>query len=128
MREKPAVRGLFIRNHVLYLTAFGKGFDLLFVRRMMTCSRVTTVALVSCLFVVASASAREHTIVPGDTIAEIAHHYGVTQKALMTLNNIETPGRLHVGDVLMIPEHLMGNARRRHVVRNGDTISSIARR
>ena len=71
--------------------------------------------------------AQEHTVSKGDTIARIAFFYGVYQKDLMKLNNIRRPGKLHLGDILVIPKKLLGNARRKHIVKKGDTIFGIAK-
>ncbi|MBN2528350.1 MAG: LysM peptidoglycan-binding domain-containing protein [Deltaproteobacteria bacterium] len=70
--------------------------------------------------------ADEHVIEQGDTIAMIARHYAVSSTDLKSLNGISDDSRLQLGDILIIPEKLLGNARRSHVIKQGDTISRIA--
>jgi LysM repeat protein len=51
----------------------------------------------------ASASGEEvYTVKSGDTLTRIAHHYGITVKALMTENNLTTT-HIKVGQKLNIP-------------------------
>lgn len=47
-------------------------------------------------------AAREHVIERGDTLSEIALHYGVSLKRLREVNNLPSD-RLHVGAILRIP-------------------------
>ena len=72
------------------------------------------------------AAAEEHVIEPGDTLARIARHYAVSRVDLKQLNGIKDETRLQLGDILIIPEKLVGNARRRHEVQKGDTVAGIA--
>jgi murein DD-endopeptidase MepM/ murein hydrolase activator NlpD len=44
-----------------------------------------------------------YTVVPGDTLAEIAQRLGVTLDALVTANQIADPSLIRVGQVLVIP-------------------------
>jgi len=69
-----------------------------------------------------------HTVKPGDSLAEIARHYGVGIRALAEENNIRTNSPIRIGDELRIPAELRKGASRGHIVRKGDTISSIAKR
>jgi LysM repeat protein len=41
----------------------------------------------------------------GDTLSGIAHKYGVTVQAIVALNGITDPSKLHVGQILKIPTH-----------------------
>ncbi|MBN2714626.1 MAG: LysM peptidoglycan-binding domain-containing protein [Deltaproteobacteria bacterium] len=72
--------------------------------------------------------AEEHVIESGDTLAEIARHYAVSRNDLKKINGIKDETRLQLGEILIIPEKLLGNARRRHEVRKGDTLAGIAKK
>jgi len=50
-----------------------------------------------------SASFRTYAVQSGDTLGEIASRYGTTVSALAQLNNLADPGRLSIGQVLLIP-------------------------
>lgn len=69
----------------------------------------------------------------GDTIYGIALKYGITQRSIRTTNRLRS-SRLRIGQrlVLVIPPHAQQQARTTdknvHVVRRGETLSSIARR
>ena len=69
----------------------------------------------------------------GDTIYGIALKYGITQRSIRTTNRLRS-SRLRIGQrlVLVIPPHVQQRARTTdknvHVVRRGETLSSIARR
>ncbi len=51
----------------------------------------------------ASAQDTEHVVQPNETLSQIARRYGVTQRAIGAANNISDPGRLTVGQRLIIP-------------------------
>lgn len=44
-----------------------------------------------------------YTVRPGDTLSEIAEHYGVGLAALMQHNNIDNPNAMRTGQRLRIP-------------------------
>jgi len=48
-------------------------------------------------------SARTHTVVSGESIWRISNQYKVSQKEIMTLNNISDPTKLKIGQVLKLP-------------------------
>jgi uncharacterized protein YcbK (DUF882 family) len=48
-------------------------------------------------------SARTHEVAEGETLGEIARHYGVTLSALEEANQLDDPDRLRVGQSLDIP-------------------------
>jgi LysM repeat protein len=73
-------------------------------------------------------ASNEHEVKKGDSIAKIARFYGVTQSALMRVNGIGGSDDLEIGRTLEIPSELIGNARRKHVVKAGDTVSAIAKK
>lgn len=64
-----------------------------------------------------------HTVVPGDTIYRIARMHNVPASRIITDNMLSDPGRLIVGETLVIlfPTET-------YTVRGGDTLSSIAAR
>ncbi len=69
----------------------------------------------------------------GDTLISIARRFNVTIAALQQANNLESPESLRVGAVLKVPttkaeagSASKGAAARRHQVKAGETLSSIA--
>lgn len=50
-----------------------------------------------------SQAAATHTVAPGETLSGIARSYGVSQSALMQVNNIANPSVLYAGQALTIP-------------------------
>ncbi len=90
--------------------------------------RLTHLLLLLIVFTAMPAHALEHAVRPGDTLAQVALWYGVSSRDLARLNNISDAGQLQPGDVLVIPEKKLGNARRQHVVKQGDTLSEIAKK
>jgi hypothetical protein len=49
-----------------------------------------------------------YTVRPGDTLSEIALTHGVAMSQLVSLNGIEDPDILRIGQVLLIPETRRG--------------------
>ena len=47
-------------------------------------------------------NAREHTVKSGETLSEIADRYGVSIDRLVTLNNLQKPNDLQIGDTLKL--------------------------
>jgi LysM repeat protein len=45
----------------------------------------------------------EHVVQPNETLSQIARRYGVTQSAIGAANHISNPGRLTIGQKLIIP-------------------------
>ncbi|MBN2342490.1 MAG: LysM peptidoglycan-binding domain-containing protein [Deltaproteobacteria bacterium] len=90
--------------------------------------RLKFLLVISCLLIATNALAREHTIEQGDTLARIARKYAVSRADLKKLNRIKDETKLQLGDILIIPDRLIGNARRSHTVKKGDTIAKIASR
>lgn len=62
-------------------------------------------------------------VLPGDTVWGIARQYGVSVEQLAEINGLADPGRLVVGQALVIPA--AGNT---HLVAPGETLWMIARR
>lgn len=48
-------------------------------------------------------SSRTHTVASGESIWRISNQYKVSQKEIMTLNNISDPSKLKIGQVLKLP-------------------------
>ncbi|MGB0695942.1 MAG: peptidoglycan DD-metalloendopeptidase family protein [Rhodospirillaceae bacterium] len=63
-----------------------------------------------------------HVVQPGESVYRIAKFYGVSQRDIITLNNLRAPFILQPGQELRLP------AGRVHVVRSGDTLSGIGAR
>ncbi|WJE15854.1 glycoside hydrolase family 18 protein [Halobacillus sp. ACCC02827] len=63
-----------------------------------------------------------HVVQQGDTVFSIAGLYDSTPSAIITANELETPGDLVIGQALVIP--IVGQF---YFVQPGDTLSSIAR-
>lgn len=79
---------------------------------------------------------REHKVVSGNVLGQIARRYGVSAKSIQQANNLANANRLRIGQVLRIPpaagETLQTAAKstpkpRIHVVKSGQTLSAIAR-
>jgi len=86
----------------------------------------------------ASSSDGTITVKDGDTLSEIADRNGVSLKRLMQANGLTDPGKLAVGDTLVIPGGGGGSAYQAaapkavmtapYTVKSGDTISELAER
>jgi len=72
--------------------------------------------------------AKTYTVKTGDSIAQIARHFGVDQDVLREVNGIDEKSVIHPGDVLAIPEVLLGGWTKSHIVKRGDTVIRIAKR
>lgn len=62
-----------------------------------------------------------HTVLPGDTVYEIAKNYQLPMREIITLNNIQAPYVLNTGFRMKLPPP------NEHQVREGDSVYSIAR-
>lgn len=71
----------------------------------------------------ATAAARTYVVQAGDTLFWIAVRFTTTVSALQTANSLSDPGRLAVGQVLIIPPDSATTV----VARAGDTLFSLAR-
>ena len=60
----------------------------------------------------------------GDTLSSIAYQHGVSMRAIMRANGLHNPNRIYAGQSLWIP---VRQQHRIHVVKYGQTLSSIAR-
>lgn len=70
----------------------------------------------------------EYVVRPGDSIARIADFHGVSQDDLRRVNGLRPDARVRVGQELAIPHVLRGGTGKGHVVRQGDTLASIAKK
>ncbi len=73
------------------------------------------------------------TVEPGDTLSGLAYKYGTTVDSIVSLNNIQNPNLIYVGEKLIIrsTENVQGNENSStiyYIVRSGDTLSEIAQR
>ena len=59
---------------------------------------------------------------PGDTVFGVARRLGVPLRSVVAANGLRAPYKVHVGQVLRIPNP------RRHVVEPGDTVYGVSRR
>lgn len=78
-----------------------------------------------------------HTVVRGDTVWDLARHYGSTVTAIIDANGLDSRATIHVGDRLSIPgaqSASKGSAKKAvkkaatHTVRSGDTVWDLAQR
>lgn len=74
-----------------------------------------------------------HVVQYGQNLSGIAAYYGTSIQAIMRANGLRNPNLIYVGQRLRIPVHARGGSEtvgsyRVHVVRWGETLSSIARR
>jgi LysM repeat protein len=94
-------------------------------RSMRTLGRpALTLATVLALFT-AGAAHKQYTVQPGDTLDDIARSHGTTVSVLMGENDLADPNRIAAGTILSIPD---GSGTTHHVVRPGETLSTIAQR
>jgi uncharacterized protein YcbK (DUF882 family) len=78
--------------------------------------------------VAAAGDTKSHVVETGDSIAQIARHYGVEQETLRKVNDLDEQAVIRPGDVLVIPEVLLGGWTKSHKVKQGDTLIRIAKR
>jgi murein DD-endopeptidase MepM/ murein hydrolase activator NlpD len=76
---------------------------------------------------VAPGQATQHRVAAGDRLGAVAQAYGVSLEALAEANGLSAPYVIYVGQVLQVPSGAEA-APVRYVVRQGDTLSGIARR
>jgi uncharacterized protein YcbK (DUF882 family) len=94
-------------------------------------SVVTATACAICLLLAGGAAAgktKTHVVEAGDSIAQIARHNGVEQETLRQVNGLDEDDVIRPGDVLTIPDVLLGGWTKSHRVKRGDTLIRIARR
>lgn len=65
-----------------------------------------------------------YTVVPGDTLFQLANLFGTTVAAIAAANNITDPNQIFVGQRLIIP----GWSQITYTIRPGDTLFQIAQR
>lgn len=76
-----------------------------------------------------AAERRTHTVVAGDTLGGVAHHYGITTAALALANGITPVTPIRIGQTLNIPApgETVRAPTRVHIVAQGNTLASIAK-
>ena len=71
-----------------------------------------------------------YVVKKGDTLSKIASIYSTTYQALAKYNNISNPNIIKVGQIIKIPKgtkkHITDTSPRTHIVKKGETLSSIA--
>jgi LysM repeat protein len=88
-----------------------------------------SIAPISPLSPVANASGTVHIVRWGETLTSIAARYGVTVTALMQANHLRSVNYIYVGQRLVIPGATPpSTGTSYHIVRRGETLSSIASR
>lgn len=85
--------------------------------------RATVVGVVVAVMVVAGSMA--YDVKRGDTLSEIAAHYGVSLSDLIAANDIANPDLIRIGQQIIIPGE-GGEADVVHVVASGETLGTIA--
>ncbi|MBN2719422.1 MAG: LysM peptidoglycan-binding domain-containing protein [Deltaproteobacteria bacterium] len=70
---------------------------------------------------------QEHVVKPGESIARIADHYGVSQRDLRELNKWPKGKPLNVGQTLKIP-NVLRLAGKTYKVKEGDSLASIGQK
>lgn len=73
-----------------------------------------------------AARAAVHVVAPGETLSGIAARYGTTTEALAEANHLDDPSFILAGQRLRVPRRATLTSV--HVVRAGETLSSIATR
>jgi|GEM_PF-5585856 len=69
-----------------------------------------------------------YVVKSGDSLARIANFHGVSIRSLREANGFRGEQQPKVGTTLVIPMELRGGASRSHVVVQGDTVASIAKK
>lgn len=77
-------------------------------------------------FTTGQARAEVHVVSRGETLSDIAARYGTSVSVLASANRLKNPNAIVAGQTLRIPARVFMNAI--HVVRSGETLSSIAAR
>ncbi len=79
-----------------------------------------------------SGKQRTHKVGKGDTLSSISRTYGVTLQFLLSQNSLSNPNNLRVGQILIVGGGGGGGdfvaGERRHIVKKGETLYSIARK
>jgi LysM repeat protein len=87
---------------------------------------ITTTAAVAALAFLALLSTGDHTVQPGETLAEIAARHDTTVAAIVQANGLGDADLIRVGQTLTIPTE--GDTGSAYTVRSGDTLGIIAAR
>ncbi|GCE65033.1 hypothetical protein OMCYN_00962 [cyanobiont of Ornithocercus magnificus] len=86
-------------------------------------------ALLLATFTTIHTYANTITVMPGESLSEVADRYGVSLESLVRLNRLRDPNNIEAGRRLIIPSTSGGMLRSgsgRHIVQSGDTLGTIA--
>ena len=64
----------------------------------------------------------------GDTLYDIARRFGTDVITLARYNGIADPDHIQVGQIIRIPDEIMPDRVKIHIIRNGDTLYSLAKK
>jgi LysM repeat protein len=90
--------------------------------------RIVQLVVVLMLVTMASAVAAQevsYKVKPGDTLAQIAEFYGISQEAILVRNNLIDPNRLRYGMTLIIPTGPIAMPAT-HTVKPGERLIDVA--
>ena len=72
---------------------------------------------------------REHLVLPGETLSEVAERYGLGLSRLAQANGIQPPYQVFAGQIIILPRpDPAARPVRTETVRRGDTLAAIAAR
>lgn len=91
----------------------------------MAASSLAAVVILGGAAIASATGAISYSILPGDTLSEIADRNGTSVSELAELNGIDNPDLIVMGDQLLIPAEDGGDADI-YTVQEGDTLSEIA--
>lgn len=69
-----------------------------------------------------------YTVKDGDTLSEIAKRFGMSYEKIVKLNNISNPNLIYPGQILKIDGNNKVNTEVYYTVKDGDTLSEIAKK
>jgi spore germination protein len=106
-------------------------------RRILVVAILVTMLLILAVPVASASGGTYHTVRYGETLFSIGRYYGVYPYHIAEVNNLYNPNYIYAGQVLYIPSGQPGYpgypgypgnpCQNHHVVRYGETLSSIGR-
>lgn len=91
----------------------------------MVAGSLAAVVILGGAAIASATGAISYSILPGDTLSEIAERNGTSVTELADLNGLNNPDLIVMGDELLIPSAEGGDAEL-YLVQDGDTLSQIA--